>query len=233
MHPDALAFVRLVRDGLPELFSGTRVLEVGSLDINGSIRELFDAADYTGLDLGEGPGVDIVCPGQAYDEPDGSFDVVASSECLEHNPFWRETILNMTRLLRPGGLFVMTCAGPGRDEHGTSRAGSGASPLTIALGQEYYRNLHRRDLSKVGGFYGSFAVHADWLNWAAHDFYLVGVRAGSSVPDAWPRTVASIDSWVRDRSSGAQPWLHAGLLTVGGARSVDAWWNLRRRSSAR
>ena len=46
--------------------------------------------------------------------PTASFDVVISCECFEHNPYWRETFLNMTRVLRPGGLFVLTCATTGR-----------------------------------------------------------------------------------------------------------------------
>jgi hypothetical protein len=39
-----------------------RVLDVGSYDVNGSYRHLFDKSKYhyTGLDMEEGPNVDIV-----------------------------------------------------------------------------------------------------------------------------------------------------------------------------
>ena len=43
---------------------GKSVIEVGSLDINGTLRpivEVFKPALYTGVDLFEGPGVDIAC----------------------------------------------------------------------------------------------------------------------------------------------------------------------------
>jgi hypothetical protein len=42
------------------------VLDVGSLDINGNNRYLFDNCEYTGLDIGEGPNVDIVMPIHEY-----------------------------------------------------------------------------------------------------------------------------------------------------------------------
>src|SRR5690606_19424692 len=102
-------------------FRGTRVLEVGSLDLNGSVRSNFSGCDYLGIDVAAGPGVDLVCQGQDYDAPDGSFDVVTSCEAMEHNPYWRETFANMLRLCRPGGLILMTCATTGRGEHGTTR----------------------------------------------------------------------------------------------------------------
>lgn len=59
------------------------MLEVGSMDINGTIREFFRD---TGLDVTPGPRVDVVCGGQEYAAPDRSFDVVLSCEAMEHNP---------------------------------------------------------------------------------------------------------------------------------------------------
>jgi len=35
-----------------------KTLDVGSFDVNGSLKDLFD--DYTGIDMREGPNVDIV-----------------------------------------------------------------------------------------------------------------------------------------------------------------------------
>ena len=112
-HRQQQAFVATIKMAFPSYFAGSRVLEVGSLNINGSVRQHFSGGQYIGLDVGPGPGVDVVCQGQDYDAPDGSFDVVISCECLEHNPFWRETFENMLRLCRPGGLVIMTCASTG------------------------------------------------------------------------------------------------------------------------
>jgi hypothetical protein len=86
-HPQQQAFVRQVKAAFPKFFEGQRVLEIGSLDINGTIREHFSGCTYTGLDVGEGPGVDVVCQGQNYDAPEGSYDTVISCEVMEHNPY--------------------------------------------------------------------------------------------------------------------------------------------------
>ena len=65
---------------------GKRVLEVGSLDINGSVRPLFENCNYTGIDLGEGRGVDVVAHVTDYHRlDDNEFDVVISTETLEHD----------------------------------------------------------------------------------------------------------------------------------------------------
>lgn len=97
------------------------VIEWGSLDINGSPRGLFPhAASYIGVDVAEGPGVDWV--GWAHEFPlDREWDVSVSGEMLEHDPFWEKSLERMVKALRDGGLLMLTCAAPGRGEHGTRR----------------------------------------------------------------------------------------------------------------
>jgi 2-polyprenyl-3-methyl-5-hydroxy-6-metoxy-1,4-benzoquinol methylase len=41
--------------------------------------------------------------------PDGSFDIVVSSECIEHTPSPQSTVRELVRVLRPGGWLVLTC----------------------------------------------------------------------------------------------------------------------------
>ena len=88
-HPEQREFVAEIKRTYPDLFSSKKVLEVGSLDINGSIREFFTECAYLGVDLAAGPGVDLVSRGEDLDFPDESFDVVASCECFEHNQIGR------------------------------------------------------------------------------------------------------------------------------------------------
>ncbi len=139
-HQSQLDFVRGLTQKFPIFFSGQKVLEIGSLDINGSIRQFFDAAQYVGVDLGEGKGVDLVAKGEELDFPDNSFDVVASCECFEHNPEWVATFNNMVRMASKFVFF--TCATTGRPEHGTRRT----SPSDAPFCGDYYRNLTEQDI---------------------------------------------------------------------------------------
>lgn len=86
----------------PGHFAG-RVLDIGSLDINGGPHTLFTSAEYVGVDLGSGPNVTHVGRGEDLTLPDGRFDVAMSSECFEHNRAWRATVSNMIRMTRRGG----------------------------------------------------------------------------------------------------------------------------------
>lgn len=175
-HPEQLDFVERIRTISPRHFSGARVLEIGSLDINGTIRSRFSGCDYTGLDVAEGPGVDVACQGQDYHAPDASFDTVISCEVMEHNPHWKATFQNMARLCKPDGLVVMTCASWGRREHGTTRSAPDNSPLTVGKGWDYYLNLRAGDFL-AAGLVAPFADWAFFQNWRSYDLYFVGSKA--------------------------------------------------------
>jgi SAM-dependent methyltransferase len=99
-------------------FAGQSVLEVGSLNVNGSVRAFFSsAAVYTGVDLFAGPGVDLLMNAHALAFADAAFDVVVSTEMLEHDDeFWRSAA-EMGRVLRAGGLLILTARGNGFMPH--------------------------------------------------------------------------------------------------------------------
>ena len=117
-HQEQKDYFKTVKDRFPEAFKNKKVLDIGSYDLNGTNAYLFDDSEVVGLDIAAGPGVDIVCEGQKYDAPDGSYDVIASSECWEHNPYYKETIQNAIRMLKEGGFFLFACATTGRPVHG-------------------------------------------------------------------------------------------------------------------
>ena len=139
-HQSQLDFVASIKRKFPEYFIEKRVLEIGSLDINGSVRQFFDDCTYIGVDLGEGKGVDLVAHGQDLIFPANSFDVSISCECFEHNPEWVKTFNNMVRMTH--GLVIMTCATTGRPEHGTRRT----SPSDAPFCDDYYKNLTAHDI---------------------------------------------------------------------------------------
>ena len=121
-HWQQQEYCRKIRDKFPEYFTNKRVLDIGSLDINGNNPFLFTDCDYFGLDVGEGPNVDVVSVGHIYDAPDATFDIIISTEVFEHDMFYEDTIKNVIRMLKPGGAFIFTCASTGRPEHGTRRS---------------------------------------------------------------------------------------------------------------
>jgi SAM-dependent methyltransferase len=183
-HPEQLAFFSGVAAANTPLLSGGRVLEIGSYDVNGSVREVFAAAgDYVGVDLTEGPGVDVVSFGHEYAAADESFDAAVSGECFEHDPHWRETFTNMVRLTRPGGLVAFTCASHGRPEHGTRRSDITDSPGTQAEGMDYYRNLVAADFDSLP-LATWFKDYRFWYQRSTFDLYFAGVRSGEGAPVA-------------------------------------------------
>ena len=172
-HESQNQFFQVVKNNYPEHFEWKNVIEIGSLDINGSVRNLFQYCNYVGFDLDLGPGVDFGVQGQDVRFPDKSFDVAVSAECFEHNPYWKETLLNMLRMTKDGGLVIFTCAGTGRPEHGTARTDPGSSPLTTAAGWEYYKNLRPEDFEEIDMSDWDFEFYENSI---PQDLYFVGIR---------------------------------------------------------
>lgn len=174
-HKEQTDYIASLKAKFPLTFSGGRTLEVGSLNINGTVRNAFHSDEYVGVDVGAGSGVDVVIGGHEYDNKT-PFDCCISCECFEHNPFWKETFLNMIRLCKSGGIVVFTCATVGRPEHGTERSTPHDSPLTIAKGWSYYLNLTEEDFSFVD-FDSIFVDYEFSINPQSCDLYFYGVKA--------------------------------------------------------
>jgi SAM-dependent methyltransferase len=154
MHIQAAAFTKFVKEVFPSFFNRpVKVLDVGSGDINGNNRSLFDnASDYTGNDVYAARNVTIVSKTAALTFPDNTFDVIVSTECFEHDPEYTASFQNIVRMLKPDGLFFFTCASTGRAEHGTRRTSPNDSFGTIANlvdMQDYYKNLTISDVKSA------------------------------------------------------------------------------------
>jgi 2-polyprenyl-3-methyl-5-hydroxy-6-metoxy-1,4-benzoquinol methylase len=86
---------------------------VGSLDINGSLRtfvEAFKPASYIGVDIQKGPGVDQVCVAEELINHFGheKFDLLISTELLEHVKDWKKVISNFKGALKANGILLIT-----------------------------------------------------------------------------------------------------------------------------
>jgi cephalosporin hydroxylase len=100
------------REGRP-----LRVLDLGSMDVNGSYKPLFDdpAWSYVGADQSAGRNVDVVLadPYRWSALDDSSFDVVISGQAFEHIEFFWVTILEVARVLKGGGLCCIVAPSAG------------------------------------------------------------------------------------------------------------------------
>lgn len=119
MHESVLDFVErmLARRDVAE----KRVLEVGSYDVNGSVRpyiESLSPAQYLGVDASAGPRVDQVvdCMQLCAEVGDG-WDIVISTEMLEHVRDWQVCVEQLAAAVAPGGLLLVTTRSPGFKYH--------------------------------------------------------------------------------------------------------------------
>jgi hypothetical protein len=180
MHEQVQEFCTKMQVLHPEYFSNANVLDVGSLDINGNNRYLFNNCIYTGLDLGDGKNVDIVSPTHLFQAPNNHYDFIISTECFEHDMHWEKSIINIIRMLKPNGAFMFTCASTGRHEHGTERTDAGYSaPFLLTMQNEwknYYRNLTENDIMSIKGFEDNWSYYYFEYNPNPGDLYFFGVK---------------------------------------------------------
>lgn len=96
------------------------VLEIGSLDLNGSAREAWPGVPWTGIDVQPGRGVDRAMDGRMALAAYGhyAFDLLVCCEALEHDPRPWEVWRLFPRLVRPGGWLLASMPTFGFGYHG-------------------------------------------------------------------------------------------------------------------
>jgi SAM-dependent methyltransferase len=161
MHAEVMAWLRERAADLP---APERVLEVGSLNINGTARDAWPGmepgAAWLGVDVVAGRGVELTADASSPDflpkvaasagmaqarSPKGGlrpgFDLVVCCEALEHAEQPAAIVRNAALTLRPGGAILITCAGEGRLPH----SGIDGGPLPEG---EHYANVKRDELEE-------------------------------------------------------------------------------------
>lgn len=176
-HKEQREFCQSVKNKLPEYFTNKTILDVGSLDVNGNNRWMFDSPiSYTGIDIGEGHNVDMVSKGHEFNAPDETYDVIISTECFEHDMFYPLTLKNIVRMLSTNGLFLFTCATTGRPEHGTITHDIGSAPLLKEEWANYYKNLTEKDVRDVLDIEKIFRRFNFSTNETSKDLYFWGIK---------------------------------------------------------
>jgi SAM-dependent methyltransferase len=143
MHLEVLDFLKRTKEKYPEKFRGVRVLELGSLNINGTPRQFFEGCEYIGVDRQAGDGVDVVCKAHEF-KSRKKFDVVITTEMLEHDKYADLSIENAWKLLKRDGVLIATMANINRAPH-----------YEFVGEDNYYENISRE---RVGGWIQKLGV---------------------------------------------------------------------------
>lgn len=107
---------------LSDIPAGSRILDAGAGELRNKTYCAHlnyvsqDFCQYHGTDNGHGlhtgkwdvSKIDIVCDIVSIPEPDSSFDAILCSEVLEHIPEPSAAIKEFSRLLKPGGILILT-----------------------------------------------------------------------------------------------------------------------------
>jgi SAM-dependent methyltransferase len=168
------------------------VFEFGSYQVDGqegyaNLRGLFANKSYVGCDMRPGPGVDRVEDVTAISLPDGSAGTVLCIETFEHVFAVSKAFDEVYRLLKPGGIFVIT------------------SPLNFRIHgypDDYWRmtpNCLRRQLepyaARASGYQGYHAF--------PHTVMGVGLKAPVA-PDCTAKLetlIAAYQTWLKQRQA--------------------------------
>ncbi|ESS71596.1 methyltransferase family protein [Methyloglobulus morosus KoM1] len=120
MHQSSIEKMNAFRDKYlsAKINDPLRILDLGSQDVNGCYRSLFSELvwDYVGIDMAAGNNVDIVLntPYVWREVASESADVVISGQAFEHIQYFWITMLEVARVLKPGGIccIIAPSSGP-------------------------------------------------------------------------------------------------------------------------
>lgn len=178
MHDSAFRIGELVMQTYCDL-PKAKILEIGSMDVNGSLRDFAEpTTEYVGVDLEEGPSVDVVVkPGEKLPFDDLSFDLIMASSAFEHDPRFWDTFIEMCRVARPGGHIYVNAP---------SNGGVHRYPLDCwrfypdaGLALVKYAEDHQVEVELVESFVGKRYTDS-WDGW--NDFVAIFRRGPSKAP---------------------------------------------------
>src|SRR3990167_3966161 len=102
-------------------FKGSKVLDVGSLDVTGNPREKFESRGYKyiGGDMRKGPNVDVIVNGHELTTKfeEGEFDIVFCVDTLEHDETFWVTMEQIWKVLKKGGYLILGMPSRAHYEH--------------------------------------------------------------------------------------------------------------------
>jgi SAM-dependent methyltransferase len=114
MHENNKKWLTDLKTQYPDSFKDCRVLEIGSRNVNGTVRDFFTNCEFVGIDMEAGRGVDVV---DKYPIFDKQFDTLISFNTYEHDFEWKQTLKHNLQWLRKGGMFFASFGSEGNEPH--------------------------------------------------------------------------------------------------------------------
>jgi Methyltransferase domain len=145
-----------------------RGLDLGGRDVNGTVHSLFPQVRWDVVDIVEDPSVTIVADVTTW-EPDALWDLVISTETIEHVQEWTRIVEVGYKALKDGGFLVVTGGSTGRGPHSCT----GVVPIPEG---EWYGNVAPGDLYNTALDAGFEAPYVEY-NPAPHfDVYMLAQK---------------------------------------------------------
>ena len=115
MHPSALRNAKDFFEVYAKNIEGGTVLDIGSQDVNGSLRQVVPSRfKYVGVDFEKAKNVDVVLENPyVFPFADEAADILITSSCLEHSEFFWLTWLEILRVVKPNGLIYINVPSEG------------------------------------------------------------------------------------------------------------------------
>jgi hypothetical protein len=188
MHDTALAAGAAFFDVYLPKDKAVSILDLGSMDVNGSLRQVAPPLSrYIGVDIEEGPSVDIVMQtGAPIPVEKASFDACVSTSCFEHDGMPWQTFISALDCLKPGGLLYINAPSNGP--------------------------YHAYPVDNWRYYPDAGLALAEWGRKSGHDVRLVESGTLSRQGEVWndfvavfqkARTAANRNSWLIDRFPNA------------------------------
>lgn len=120
MHKESFELMRYFVDKYLDHNKELEIIDVGSYDVNGSYKTLFEKPNwnYYGLDMEEGPNVDLITKSAFDFGLDRQFDVVISGNCMEHVEAPWKWIKEVEKITKKGGIVcIITPFSIGQHRH--------------------------------------------------------------------------------------------------------------------
>lgn len=95
-----------------DLAEGKTVVDVGSLDYNGTYRPLFPGSRYVGADIEQGPNVDVIVGSDDWNALK-DVDAVISGNTFEHVENESELLGQIYAILKAGGMLCVSAPSVG------------------------------------------------------------------------------------------------------------------------